>query len=90
MMEPTEKYRVKLRHKNNIFTTVMFGYMLDDIHLKGEKSSVITNLNQKEITGVATGVFRDAVEVMYVESMLEPQEQMDVQVYLFSFIFLRK
>ena len=68
----------------------MFGYMLDDIHLKGEKSSVITNLNQKEITGVATGVFRDAVEVMYVEAMLEPQEQMDVQVYLLSFIFLRK
>ena len=58
----------------------MFGYMLDDIHLKGERSSVITNLKKSDLTGVATGAFRDAVEVMYVEAMLEQGEAMDVQV----------
>ena len=79
-MEPTQKYTVKLRHKNEIYTTQMFGYMLDDIYLKGERSSVISNLKKDEITAVATGVFRDAIEVMYVETLSDLEETMDVQV----------
>ena len=54
--------------------------MLDDIHLKGENSSVIKNLTKSDITGVATGAFRDAVEVMYVESILQNAESMEIQV----------
>ena len=82
-MEASDKYKVKLRHLNNIFTTVMFGYMVDDIQLKGAKSSVITNLKQSDLTGVATGTFSTPVEIMYVEPMLENEESMEVQVCKF-------
>ena len=82
-MEASDKYKVKLRHKNNIFTTVMFGYMIDDIHLKGENSSVITNLKKSDLTGVATGSFQNPVEIMYVEGIIETEEHMEVQVSVF-------
>ena len=64
----------------------MHGYMLDDIHLKGERSSVIANLNKEDLTGVATGAFRNAVEVMYVEAISDLEEQMDIQVCIFIYI----
>ena len=82
-MEASDKYKVKLRHNNNIYTTIMFGYMIDDIHLKGEKSSVITSLNKTDLTGVATGTFLNSVEIIYVESIVETEEHMEVQVSVF-------
>ena len=64
----------------------MHGYMLDDIHLKGERSSVIANLKKEDLTGVATGAFKNPVEVMYIEAISDLEEQMDIQVFIFIYI----
>ena len=82
-MEPGAKYKVKLRHINKIYTTTLLGYMVDDIHYKGEKSSVIANLKEADLTGVATGQFRDPVELIYVEHITDIEEAMEVQVSIF-------
>ena len=63
--------------------------MVDDIQLKGEKSSVIANLKQSDLTGVATGTFSTPVEIMYVEPMLEPEESMEVQVFKFLSLLIK-
>ena len=57
--------------------------MIDDIHLKGEKSSVITNLKKTDLTGVATGIFKNSVEIIYVEQIVETEKHMEVQVSVF-------
>ena len=79
-MEPGAKYKVKLRHFNKIYTTTLLGYMVDDIQNRGERSSVIANLKETDQTGVATGQFRDPVEMMYVEHVTDIEEAMEVQV----------
>ena len=82
-MEPGAKYKVKLRHINKIYTTTLLGYMVDDIHYKEEKFSVIATLKEADLTGVATGQLRDPVELIYIEHITDIEEAMEVQVYMF-------
>ena len=78
--ETGKQYHVKLRLHNDIYTTTLYGYMIDDLQYKGVKSSVIPSLTAAEKTGIAVGKFKYPLEFMSVEQMEKEYEQMEVQV----------
>ena len=78
--EPGKQYQVKLRYHNDIYTTTLSGYMIDDLQYKGVKSSVIPSLTSAEKTGVAVGKFKYPLEFISVEDLDTEDQQMDVQV----------
>ena len=61
--ETGKQYQVKLRFNNDIYTTALYGYMIDDLQYKGVKSSVIPSLTAAEKTGIAVGKFKYPLEL---------------------------
>ena len=77
--EPGQQYNVKLRYKNEIYTTTLSGFMIDDLQYKGVHSSVIPTLTAAEKSGVAVGKFKYPLEFMYVEQIQQDNgDQMEV------------
>ena len=83
--EPGQLYKIKLRLHNNIYTTKLQGFQIDDLNNRGERSSVVQLLSQEEWTGCATGTFLYPMEILYVEAISQ-QESMEVEVSNLNFI----
>ena len=83
--EPGQFYKIKLRLHNNIYTTKLQGFQIDDLNNRGERSSVVQLLSQEERTGCATGTFPYPTEILYVEAISQ-QESMEVEVSNINFI----
>ena len=83
--EPGQFYKIKLRLHNNICTTKLQGFQIDDLNNRGERSSVVQLLSQEEQTGCATGTFPYPMEILYVEAISQ-QESMEVEVSNINFI----
>ena len=76
---PGQFYNIKLRLHNNIYTTKLQGFQIDDLNNRGERSSVVQLLQKDHITGCATGSFTYPMEILYVEPIVQ-QEVMKVEV----------
>ena len=85
--EPGQKYKVKLRLENNLYTKIMYGYLIDDLKKQGINSSVIATLQDNDVTGAVTGCFPQPLEILYVQPVSE-EEAMEVEVRKFS-LFLQ-
>ena len=78
--EPGQQYIVKLRYKNDIFSTTLSGYMIDDLQYKGINSSVIPTLTSSEKTGVAVGNFKYPLEFISVEQIQQEDSTTEMEV----------
>ena len=78
-------YKIKLRLHNNIYTTKLQGFQIDDLNNRGERSSVVQLLSQEEQTGCASGSFPYPMEILYVEAISQ-QESMEVEVSTVNYI----
>ena len=82
---PGQLYKVRLRVENKIYTTTLLGHLVDDIQVRGIRSSVLHQLKDNEVTGCVVGSFRDPIETLYIEPV-EKSQAMDVdQVSIFVF-----
>ena len=72
--EPGQLYKVRLRVENKIYTTTLMGHLVDDLQVRGIRSSVLHQLKDTEITGCVVGTFRDPIETMYIEPIDNHQE----------------
>ena len=52
-------------------------------YITKERNPVIANLKEADLTGVATGQFRDPVKLIYVEHITDIEEAMEVQISIF-------
>ena len=77
--EPGQKYKVKLRYYNTLYTKIMYGYLIDDLNKQGLQSSVLRQLSEKEKSEAVTGCFPDPLEILYVQPVSE-EEAMEIEV----------
>ena len=84
--EPGQYYTVKLRLSNNIYTTKLQGFQIDNLNNRGERSSVVQLLSEENWTGCATGSFLYPMEILYVEAIAQ-QEAMEVEVSIFILLY---
>ena len=83
---PGQFYKIKLRLHNNIYSTKLQGFKIDDLNNRWERSSVVQLLQKDDITGCATGSFPYAMEILYVEPIVQ-QELMEVEVGICYFLY---
>ena len=83
--ESGQFYKIKLRLNNNIYTTKLQGFQIDDLNNRSERSSVVQLLNEENRTGCATGSFPYPMEILYVEAIAQ-QEAMEVEVGMLTFV----
>ena len=84
--EPGQYYTVKLSLNNNIYTTKLQGFQIDDLNNRGERSSVVQLLSEENRTGCATGSFPYPMEILYVEAIAQ-QEAIEVEVSILILLY---
>ena len=72
--EPGQLYKVRLRVENKIYTTTLLGHLVDDLQVRGIRSSVLHQLKDSEVTSCVVGAFRDPIETLYIEPVDKVQE----------------
>ena len=63
-----------MRVENKIYTTTLLGHLVDDLQVRGIRSSVLHQLKDSEVTRCVVGAFRDPVETLYIEPIDKPQD----------------
>ena len=84
--EPGQKYKVKLRYHNNLYTKIMYGYLIDDLNKNGVESSVLQQLTDNDKSGAVIGCFPQPLEMLYVQPVSE-EEAMEVEVSNFLIVY---
>ena len=82
-------YKVKFRVNNYIYEEVMSAELFEDMRVNGLKSQVVKEVRKHDALSLAVGLFKHAVEIMFIEPCKEKEtEDMETEVcFIKNFAF---